>query len=61
MDLTPPMRSLLEALFAGATLEQALTALSTSAAVPEIDVTVWFREWVAAGLFARAELDADDE
>ena len=61
MDLTPPMRSLLEALFAGATLEQALTKMPLTATLRESNVTVWFREWVAAGLFARADLDADDE
>jgi hypothetical protein len=47
MDLTPPMASLLEALFAGSTLGDALESVSGLGT----DVTVWFRDWVAGGFF----------
>jgi len=53
MDLTPAMAHVLDALFAGATLEEALSSI---APLEEPDVASWFREWVAAGFFARAEL-----
>lgn len=62
MDLTPAMKGLLESLFAGATLGEALGAIAAHAedadalAEAERNVMVWFREWVAGGFFARVEL-----
>jgi hypothetical protein len=63
MDLTPAMASLLEGLFRGETLGEALGKLEdglseADAAEAERNVMVWFREWVAGGLFARVDLDA---
>jgi hypothetical protein len=59
-DLTPPMRAVLSALFAGATLEEAVEA---AAATPGVDPGVlaegiggWFREWAAGGVFGEAIL-----
>ena len=62
MDLTPLMCGLLEALYAGARLGDALEAIATDAdsadalAEAERNVMVWFREWVAAGFFARIDV-----
>ncbi len=61
MDLTPAMAGLLEALFAGRTLGDALETLdagltSEDAAEAERSVMAWFRAWVAAGFFARVVL-----
>ena len=62
MDLTPVMARLLESLFAGATLGDALSRIETdesdAAAVAEAErsVMAWFREWVSGGFFARIEL-----
>ena len=61
MDLTPAMTTLLEGLFSGETLGEALGKLEqglseAEAAEAERSVMVWFREWVAAGFFARVEL-----
>jgi hypothetical protein len=62
MDLTPAMATLLEGLFRGETLGDALGKLeeglrAEEAAEAERNVMVWFREWVQGGLFARVELD----
>ena len=61
MDLTPAMATLLEGLFRGETLGEALGKLENGlrddeAAEAERSVMVWFREWVRGGLFARVEL-----
>jgi hypothetical protein len=61
MDLTPAMAGLLEALFAGRLLGEALEALdaglaSEEAAEAERSVMAWFRAWVSAGFFAGVEL-----
>jgi hypothetical protein len=62
MDLTPAMAGLLDALFGGATLGEALGAIAVHAedadalAEAERNVMLWFREWVAGGFFARVEL-----
>jgi hypothetical protein len=63
MDLTPAMASLLEGLFRGETLGEALGKLAeglsdAETAEAERSVMLWFREWVAGGLFARVDLDA---
>ena len=63
MDLTPAMATLLESLFRGATLGDALGQLEggldeREAAEAERSVMLWFQEWVKGGLFARVELDA---
>jgi hypothetical protein len=55
------MATLLEALFGGATLGDALEGLAATleeseAGEVERSVMVWFREWVSGGLFARVEL-----
>jgi hypothetical protein len=63
MDLTPSMTGLLDALFAGATLGDALATLARHAEdrdaleESERNVMVWFREWVAGGFFARIEIE----
>lgn len=64
MDLTPAMATLLEGLFRGETLGEALAKLEGSLseaeeAEAERSLMSWFREWVAAGFFARVELDRD--
>ena len=64
MALTPAMGALLEGLFGGETLGEALGTLEqglseSEAGEAERSVMVWFREWVAAGFFARVELDAE--
>jgi hypothetical protein len=61
MDLTPAMAALLESLFAGRALGTALETLEVGltaedAAEAERNVMAWFREWVAAGFFARVDL-----
>jgi hypothetical protein len=61
MDLTPAMATLLEGLFRGETLGEALGKLAEGlredeAEEAERNVMVWFREWVRGGLFARVEL-----
>jgi hypothetical protein len=61
MDLTPAMAGLLEALFAGRSLGEALETLdaglaSEEAAEAERSVMAWFQAWVSAGFFARVEL-----
>lgn len=61
MDLTPTMATLLEALFAGVPLGEALGAIEVpegdaeAAAAMEQSVMRWFGEWVAGGLFAGVE------
>lgn len=60
MDLTPAMATLLESLFAGRSLGVSLETLedgltTDDAAEAERNVMAWFREWVAAGFFARVE------
>jgi hypothetical protein len=61
MDLTPAMAGLLEDLFAGKTLGEALASIEAHADGPETlaeaerNVMVWFRAWVAGGFFARVE------
>jgi hypothetical protein len=68
MALTPAMATLLERLFAGATLGEALESLDQAGDGGEApseaeteeaarSVMVWFREWVSGGFFARVELD----
>ncbi len=52
MDLSPPMLAVLEALIAGATLEEALSAIE---AHDGEDVAVWFRGWIGQGFFARID------
>jgi hypothetical protein len=64
MDLTPAMATLLEGLFRGETLGEALAKLEgalseAEEAEAERSLMAWFREWVAAGFFARVELDQD--
>jgi hypothetical protein len=62
MDLTPAMAGLVDALFSGATLGEALATIAVHAedaealAEAERNVMLWFREWVAGGFFARIEL-----
>ena len=62
MDLTPVMARLLESLFAGATLGDALSRIETdesdadAVAEAERSVMAWFREWVSGGFFARIDL-----
>lgn len=62
MDLTPVMARLLESLFGGATLGEALSRIETdesdaeAVAEAERSVMAWFREWVSGGFFARIEL-----
>jgi hypothetical protein len=61
MDLTPAMAGLLDALFEGATVGDALSVVELHAesedAIEEAkrSVTVWFREWVAGGVFAQID------
>lgn len=60
MGLTPAMAALLEGLFRGETLGEALGKLEqglseAEAAEAERSVMVWFREWVRAGFFARVD------
>jgi hypothetical protein len=64
MALTPAMGALLEALFRGDTLGDALGRLEeglseAEAAEAERSVMVWFREWVAAGFFAGVDIAAE--
>ncbi len=62
MDLTPAMARVLEALFAGATLGEALGKIETDesdeASVEEAsrNVMAWFREWVSGGFFGRIDV-----
>jgi hypothetical protein len=62
MNLTPPMRAVLEPLLKGATFGEALAQLEVEESDPSAlaeagqNVMVWFREWVDAGFFARVEL-----
>ena len=55
LDLTPPMRSLLRSLFAGATLEEATEACAgepgADADAIAAGIGGWFREWAAGGVF----------
>jgi hypothetical protein len=65
MALTPAMASLLEGLFRGETLGAALEKLAeglseAEAGEAERSVMLWFREWVAGGLFARVEIEGGD-
>jgi hypothetical protein len=60
MDLTEPMVEVLSALVAGDTLASALGRAESSLAGLDVSavaaqVTTWFREWVAHGLFVRAK------
>jgi hypothetical protein len=64
MSLTPAMATLLEGLFRGETLGEALSKLEGAIspdeeAEAERSLMVWFREWVAGGFFARIELPED--
>lgn len=65
MELTPPMAALLEALLCGQSLGEGLVAMcgaeGEGAATEDAkrNVMAWFREWVAGGVFARVELDAE--
>ncbi len=58
MDLTPAMTSLLGPLLEGQTIGAALAAIEADEQNPQLlaetgaNLMVWFREWVAAGLFA---------
>jgi hypothetical protein len=69
MDLTPAMMGIVEPLFLGKSLGEALAALEAEVTDPEVlaqtgaSLMVWFREWVDAGFFTRIELDPaeDDE
>lgn len=61
MDLTPAMADLLEGLFGGATLGEALEALEVpddeaAQQAAQAEVMLWFREWVSSGFFARVDL-----
>ena len=62
MDLTPAMMGVVEPLFLGKSLGEALAAIEAEATDPEVlaqtgaNLMVWFREWVAAGFFTRIEL-----
>ncbi|MBK7399582.1 MAG: putative DNA-binding domain-containing protein [Myxococcales bacterium] len=62
LDLTPAMTALLSALFGGETLGDALAHIEREVhdaeelAEAERSVMIWFREWVAGGVFARIEL-----
>ena len=65
MDLTPAMATLLEGLFRGETLGEALAKLEgalsdAEEAEAERSLMAWFRAWVAGGFFARVELDSAD-
>lgn len=61
MTLTPMMTRVLEPLLAGETIGDVLEAIepsiTTEAEAAELggQLTVWFRDWAAAGLFARVE------
>jgi hypothetical protein len=57
MDLAPAMRKLLDALFAGVPLGEALEAAAQDGASAD-DVMTTFREWVAGGFFARIAVGA---
>ena len=64
MNLTPAMASLLEALFRGETLGDALGKLEeglseAEAGEAERSVMAWFQAWVAAGFFARIDFDGE--
>lgn len=52
MDLTPAMARLLEALFAGAPLGEALSDVDA----PPESIQAWFAEWIRCGLFASVSL-----
>ncbi len=57
MDLTMPMAAILESLFAGRPLGEALATLEATTAPEQLaevagKVMVWFREWVEGGFFA---------
>jgi hypothetical protein len=55
-DLTPPMARLLEDLLEGATLGRALAAaVGEAGGEGAVDVTSWFQEWVAGGVFVGIE------
>jgi hypothetical protein len=62
MDLTPVMARVLESLFSGATLGDALSRIETDESDPaaiaeaERSVMAWFREWVSGGFFASIDL-----
>jgi hypothetical protein len=67
MDLTPAMAGLLDDLFAGQTLGEALGSIEAHAEGPdalaeaERQVMVWFRAWVEGGFFARVEFDDESD
>lgn len=62
MDLAPGALAAIRALDRGLTLGEAMEAAAAGAGVPledlAPDVTRWFGEWAAGGVFARAELPA---
>jgi hypothetical protein len=55
MDLTPAMRALLESLFAGVPLGEALDRVASQVESAH-DVMLTFREWVAGGFFSRVDI-----
>jgi hypothetical protein len=61
MDLTPAMARVLDALLAARPLGEALARIglaepdAQAQAEAERSVMIWFREWVAGGLFTRVE------
>lgn len=65
LDLTPTTARLLESLFSGATLGDALARLETdendeaATAQAQQNVMLWFRTWVSGGMFARVELQEE--
>ncbi len=66
MNLTPAMASLLEGLFRGETLGDALGKLEeglteAEAGEAERSVMAWFQAWVAGGFFARVDFGAASE
>jgi len=63
MALTPAMTRVLEALFAGVRLEEALACMGADESDPAVfaeaerSVMIWFREWVQAGFFESLSLN----
>ena len=63
MDLTPAMTRVLSALFAEASIGEALNQIHVDEQDPsalaeaERSVTVWFSAWVRAGFFASFAID----
>lgn len=57
-DLTPAMARVLEALLGGASLGESVALAACAGSTPSApsDVTAWFQDWVAGGVFADVEL-----